>query len=96
MPAKIDWTEAMDAQLCRLRAEGETWDVIAAALCVSRFTAIDRGRRVGARRPPPEFVAPPEDPDRAPLPAGHVRSWGCLTQDTCLAGTPYPLPVFSR
>ncbi len=96
MPIKINWTEAMDGQLRRLRAEGESWDAIAAALSVSRYTAIDRGRRIGARRPPPEHVPPPEDPGRAPLAAGHPRSWDCLNAGTCLAGTPYPLPFFSR
>ena len=64
MPPKTDWTEARDAQLRRFRAEGATWDVIAAALGVSRYTAIERGRRIGARKPPPEHKPAPEDPGR--------------------------------
>lgn len=94
MTPRIVWTEAMDAQIRRLRAEGVSWDVIARVLSVSRYTAIERGRRIGARRPPPEHVPAPEDPERDPLPPGHPRSWGILTERTCLAGEPYPFPVF--
>lgn len=96
MPPKTDWTEARDAQLRRFRAEGATWDVIAAALGVSRYTAIERGRRIGARKPPPEHKPVPEDPGRDSLPPGDPRTWGSLTEGTILAGSPYPLPVFSR
>lgn len=94
MPQKLTWTEAADTILRRLRAEGETWDSIAAALGLSRWTVIDRGRRIGARRPPPEFVPKP-DLARPPLPAGHPISWGLLTQGTVLEGTPYPDPEMS-
>ena len=95
MPQKIAWTPAQDAQIRRLRAEGATWDSIATALSVSRFTIIERGRRIGARRPPPAFMSrPTEDPDRPPLPAGHPRTWRSLTDGTVLDGSPYPLPVF--
>ncbi len=96
MPAKLVWTEAQDTQIRRLRAEGASWDMIAAILGLARWTVIERGRRIGARRPPREFVAPSEDLHREPLPAGHPRSWGAITEDTVLADTPYPLPVFSR
>jgi len=91
---KHRWTAAEDNQLRRLRAEGATWDAIAAVLHLTRWTVIERGRRIGARRPPPDFVAPPEDPGREPLPPGHPRSWGAITADSVLEGTPYPLPVF--
>jgi hypothetical protein len=94
MPRKLPWTEAQDAQLRRLRAEGATWDVIADLLCMTRWAVIERGRRIGARLPPPDFVPPPEDPARASLPAGHPSSWGAITQGTVLEGTPYPLPIF--
>jgi hypothetical protein len=94
MPQKIHWTPAQDANIKRLRAEGATWDFIAAAMGVSRFTIIERGRRIGARRPPPEFKPPPEDRARPPLPAGHPRSWHILIEGTVLEGTEYPLPVF--
>jgi hypothetical protein len=59
MPPKLQWTAALDAQLCRLRAEGATWDTIASLLSVSRYTAIERGRRIGARKPPPEHRVRP-------------------------------------
>jgi hypothetical protein len=96
MPQKLVWTPAQDAQIKRLRAEGATWDAIAAALSVSRFTIIERGRRIGARRPPPPFTPPAEDPARLPLPAGHPRTWRPLTAGTVLEGSEYPLPVFVR
>jgi hypothetical protein len=63
--------------------------MIAAELGVSRNAAIERGRRVGARLPPPEHVPAPEDPDRPPLAPGHPISWQILTDGTCLAGAPY-------
>jgi hypothetical protein len=94
MPQKIHWTAAQDLQIKRMRAGGATWDAIAASLGVTRWTAIERGRRIGARRPPPDFVAPPESPLRDPLPPGHPRTWHALVAGTCLEGMPYPLPVF--
>jgi len=87
------WTEASDARLRRLRAEGEAGDAIAAALGVSRWTVIERGRRSGARKPPPEH-RPTIDLAREALPAGHPVSWGALTEGTVLQGAPYPWPVF--
>jgi hypothetical protein len=96
MRSKLTWTDARDSLLRRLRAEGATWDAIAAALSVSRYTAIERGRRIGAGKPPPEHKPVPEDPARDPLPPGHARSWGVLIAGTVLEGTPYPLPVFDR
>jgi len=94
MPQRIVWTPSRDAQIRRLRAEGATWDAIAMAMSVSRFTAIERGRRIGAKRPPPAAAAPSEDPMRPALPAGHPRTWNALTQGTVLEGTAYPYPVF--
>jgi len=96
MTAKHIWTNAQDTQIRRLRAEGATWDAIAAVLGVTPFATRERGRRIGARRPPPDFVPPPDDPLREPLPAGHPRSWRLLTDGTVLDGTHYPLPVFPR
>jgi hypothetical protein len=95
MPRKLVWTEAQDSQIRRLRAEGASWDTVAAILGLARWTVIDRGRRIGALRPPRQSVAQ-EDPSRDPLPPGHPRSWGVLTAGTVLEGTPYPLPVFVR
>jgi len=93
MPEKLHWSEAADTILRRARAEGHTWDNIAALLGASRWTAIDRGRRLGARRPPPDFTPKP-DLLRPPLPAGHPRSWDLLVTGTSLEGEPYPHPVF--
>ena len=90
MPYKIDWTPTQDTLIRRLRAGGATWDAIAAALSVSRFTIIERGRRIGACRPPPEIKPPPEDPDRPPLPPGHPNCWGPLTEGTVLRAVPIP------
>jgi hypothetical protein len=94
MPVKQAWTNAQDTQIRRLRAEGATWDAIAAVLGMTRWATIDRGRRIGARLPPPDFVPPPDDPCREPLAAGHPRSWNAINAGTVLEGTPYPLPVF--
>jgi hypothetical protein len=94
VPQKLSWTEAQDLRLKRLRSEGVTWDAIAAILGVSRYTTIERGRKIGARRPPPEYRPAPEDPGREPLPPGHPRSWGAITTGTVLEGCPYPLPWF--
>lgn len=96
MPRKLAWTDAQDTQIRRLRMEGASWDTIATILGLTRSATIDRGRRIGARPPPREFVPPPEDPARDPLPAGHPRSWSVLTSGTLLEGTPYPMPVFPR
>ena len=45
-------------------------------------------------RPVIRIVGRPGANDRAPLPAGHPITWRILTDDTPLAGEPYPLPVF--
>ncbi len=94
MPAKLFWTAARDAQIRRLRAEGATWDAIAEALLLSRFTVIERGRRIGARKPAALPKTAPEDPCREALPAGHPRTWGALIAGTVLEGEAYPLPYF--
>jgi hypothetical protein len=64
----------------------------AAALAVSPATAIERGRRIGALRPPVVMRPTAEDPAREPLPAGHPQAWMVLTAGTWLDGTPYPQP----
>lgn len=96
MPIKLIWTDAQDSQIRRLRMEGASWDTIAAILGLARWTVIDRGRRIGAQRPPHDFVPPPEDPAREPLPAGHPRSWGVITAGSVLEDEAYPLPIFIR
>lgn len=94
MPMKLIWTDAQDTQIRRLRMEGASWDMIAAILGLARWTTIERGRHIGARPPPREFVPPPDDQGRDPLPAGHPRTWSMLTVGTILENTPYPQPVF--
>ena len=96
MPRKIDWTAAQDMQIKRMRAEGAAWDAIASVMGVTRWTVIERGRRIGARRPPSDFVPPADSLTRDSLPAGHPRSWSVLIAGTLLEGQPYPLPVFLR
>ena len=89
------WTPPRDALLRRLRIEGATWAEIALVLRVSRYVAIDRGRRIGAPRRPSDAGPPLEDFARPPLAAGDPRSWSILTAGTCLEGQPYtpPSPV---
>lgn len=93
MPKKLTWTDAQDIQIKRLRAEGASWDTISASLGITRWTVIERGRRIGARRPPPDFAPPSEDPARPAMAAGDHRSWGAITQGTVLEGVPYPIPM---
>ncbi len=96
MPSPPLWTAALDTRLRQLRAEGATWEEIATALGMGRWVVRERGRRIGARRPPPDYAASPEDPRREPLPAGHPRTWNPINRGTVLQGQDYPLPVFSR
>lgn len=89
MPLKLEWSPPRDAVLCRLRAEGASWEAIAAELVISRNAAIERGRRLGARLPPmPREPAPP-DPNREPLAAGAEQSWGALVAGSLLTGSLY-------
>ena len=96
MPKKLVWTDAQDTRIRRLRIEGASWDTIAGVLGFTRWTVIERGRRIKAMRPPRDFLPPPEDLARDPLPAGHPRSWGVITAGSVLEGAPYPFPLFPR
>ncbi len=89
MPRKLEWSPPRDAVLCRLRAEGASWDAIASELAISRNAAIERGRRLGARLPPRPAEPAPPDPNRPPLPAGAEGSWGVLVQGTSLEDSAY-------
>ncbi len=92
--ALADWSEARDGVLRRLRAEGQGWPEIGAALGVSADVARERARRIGAKRLTavviPDNDPALNDPARDPLPAGHPRAWGLLTLGTVLCGTPWP------
>jgi hypothetical protein len=72
------WTEAEDDLIRAMRGRNETWDAIGAALGVSRWTAICRGRVVLDPVPAPAAEEEAEDPDRDPYPAGHPVTWGVL------------------
>lgn len=98
MPRALDWTAERDALIGRLRAEGATWDQVAARLGVSRTAALERAkllRRGDApvarpARAAAKAVEENVDRDRAPLAPGHPVAWGLLTAGTCLAGTAFP------
>ena len=94
MPARLFWTQARDNQIRQLRSEGASWDSIAEALLLSRFTVIERGRRIGARKAPAAPRILPEDLGREPLPSGHPNSWRPLNSGSSLEGAPYPFPLF--
>ncbi len=94
MAVRLVWDAERDERLRALRGAGMTWDGIAAMLGLGRNTVLERGRRIGARRPTPVRRAEPEDPGRPPRPPGHPETWGLLTRGTLLEGTPYPFPVF--
>jgi hypothetical protein len=89
MPRKIIWTEGQDTQIRRLRTEGASWDVVALALGLARWTVIERARVLGADRP---TQPPPADPDREPLPAGHADTWGAINRGTALEDVPFQAP----
>ena len=83
MPSARIWTEGADATLREMLAAGQSFDDTAAALGVARWTAVERARRIGARRivaEPEQVEAAPDDPWRAPLPAGHPVSWGVIAR----------------
>jgi hypothetical protein len=90
MPRKAVWTEGQDTQIRRLRTEGASWDVIALALGLARWTVIERARVIGAERPP--TIAVPDESDRPPLPAGHGDSWGAINRRTILENVVFQTP----
>ncbi len=98
MAELYSWTPERDAALRRYRAAGKTWRTIAFALGASRWTVIERARRIGVQRqarvkkPPPPVL----NKFRETLPAGHPYTWNLLTEGTVLDGDIYPYPVFRR
>jgi hypothetical protein len=96
VPRKIEWSAAQDTKIKRMRAEGASWDNIAVAVGVTRWTVIERGRRLGARLPPVDLEPRPEDPDRPALPPGHPETWGVINKGMSLEGLPYPIPAAVR
>jgi len=100
MPEPLIWSEPRDLQLRRMRTEGACWDEIATELKVSRWSAIERGRKIGARQRDPATCDPTSCPapnlSREPLPPGHQASWGALVGHTLLHGQSYPSPPLSH
>ena len=96
MTAPIIWTEDRDNLLIALRAEGRSWGSIGALIGISRWSAIERGTQIGARRPEiPREAAVAGESGRPPLPPGDAVSWGAITAGTVLEGVAYPLPPLS-
>ncbi len=93
LPPPPAWAPPRDAYLRRLRLAGASWAEIGAALGVSPAVARERGRRIGAGRPPSAAAPPRDDPARPPLPPGHPRTWRLLTEGTLLAGSEWPGPL---
>ena len=96
MPRKAVWTEGQDAQIRRFRTEGASWDLIALALSLSRWTVIERARAIGAERRPANAASRMDEADRQPLPAGHSESWGAINRGTSLEDVPFQTPATIR
>jgi hypothetical protein len=95
MRARVVWTAALDGEVRALRMAGLTWDAVAREMRLGRNTVLERGRRLGARRPRPGAEPAIEDAaDRPAKPPGHPDTWGLITSGTVLEGVPYPFPVF--
>ena len=92
MPRKTVWTGGQDTQIRRLRTEGASWDIIARALGLARWTVIERARAIDAERLPPNAVTVLDESDRDPLPAGHAETWGAINRGTGLENVPFPTP----
>lgn len=95
MPYRIEWTPEADRTIIRMRSERASWNTIRTALGHSYWTIIERDKKIGAELPPPVEAEPEPDPDRDPLPPGHPDTWGPIIARTCLAGVPYPHPVYA-
>jgi hypothetical protein len=96
MPRKTVWTEGQDTQIRRLRTEGATWDIIALALGLARWTVIERARAIGVERPPANAVAVQDQSGREPLPAGHADSWRAINRGGSLENVPFQTPGLIR
>ena len=89
MPQKLIWTAPRDAQLSRMRFDGQSWDEIASELRISRWSTIERGRKLRAGKPDSGPRPQTADLGRDPLPAGHRTSWEILVAGSLLQGTNY-------
>ena len=89
MPEALVWSPIADKVILTSRIDGSSWAEIGQKLGLSRNTVIERGRRLNAAAPVkatmrslPKVME--DDPNRAPLPAGHPLTWALLTNE------PYP------
>ncbi len=96
MPRNPVWTEGQNTQIRRLRTEGASWEVIALALGLTRWTVVEHARAIGVERPPANAVAVLDEADRQPLPAGHADSWGAINRGTSLEDVPFATPDIIR
>ena len=88
MAVPIVWTDEIDGMLIRMRKEKQSWDEIATAAGVSRWTARARCVAIGATVPkgpstalePPAVKEKPIVRDMFPLPAGHPITWGAISR----------------
>ncbi len=92
MPRKTVWTDGQDTQIRRLRTEGATWDIIALALGLARWTVIEHARAIGAECLPPNAITVLDESGRDPLPAGHTETWGAINRGTGLENVPFRKP----
>jgi len=92
------WLPADDDIIRAMRHDNRSWDAIAAMFGLNRSVVRERGRAIGAARPPRPTIdleaLALANPGRDSLPAGHPRAWTVLTENTLLAAAPYPYPPF--
>lgn len=90
---RLAWTPEMDDLIRTMRAKRASWEQVAKALGVSRWSAVRRGEDVlKVVTPPAPTARPPTEREQAAedghyiLPVGHPISWGAI------ANGPYPWP----
>jgi hypothetical protein len=94
MPKELLWTSGQDTQIRRLRSEGASWEAIAVALSLARWSVMERARALGAADP--SASATPGLSEREPLAAGHTTSWDAITRGTSLECVPFRTPSTIR
>jgi hypothetical protein len=90
---QLKWSEEQDIGLCAMTLQGRPWAEIARAVGHSRWSTIERARRLGVAwgrpRPVKKVASSARDAERDCLPAGHPTTWGLLTVGTVLEGSPF-------
>ena len=92
MPRKAVWTDGQNSQILRLRTEGASWDTIALALGLARWTVIEHARAIGAESMPANANASLDESGRDPMQAGDPASWDAINRGTGLENAPFRLP----